>query len=103
MTRRKNSKATPPEERPRKATQTLREQIAKDKGSTIEAVDYTEIVFPPEKIDRARGVVAANSKDAEDAEYLLTYLGLMPDQNHWYVPESTGRKIPEHQKECNRG
>lgn len=47
-------------------------------------VDYTPIVFSEEKIEHAKGVVAASSNDAEDARLLLESLGLMPDQQKWW-------------------
>lgn len=55
-----------------------------NKRGRSQELDYSLIVISPEQIDHARGVVAASSRDAADAEDLLTHLGLMPDQTDWY-------------------
>ncbi len=52
------------------------------RGRTPE-LDYSPISVGQGDIEAARGVVAANSVDAQDARNLLEHLGLMPEQTGW--------------------
>lgn len=53
-------------------------------------LEYSAIRVSAGEIAAARGVVAANSLDAQDARLLLEHLGLMPDQTDWYKGDEDG-------------
>lgn len=53
------------------------------KENNLRELDYKKIRFSEDEVDHARGVVAANAKDADDARHLLEHLGLMPGQEEW--------------------
>jgi hypothetical protein len=61
------------------------------KGTTVPELDFKRIEFDKDEIDHARGVVAANSKDAEDCQDLLDKLGLLPEHEPpagWYYDKA---------------
>lgn len=62
-------------------------------GQTVPELDYEERVVLPEEMAHARGVVAANARDATDARDLLEMLGMLPGQEHWYKNRRTRRKM----------
>ncbi len=56
-----------------------------NKRGRSQELSYSTIKVTREEAEHARGVVAASSKGAEDARNLLEHLGLMPDQEGWYI------------------
>lgn len=53
-------------------------------------LDYATIRVSDQDVDHARGVVAASSRDAQDARFLLDNLGLLPCQTDWYKGDEDG-------------
>lgn len=67
-----------------------------ERAKAVRELDFRRIFFTPPEIDHARAVVAASAcedicygrMDFEDAEEILTHLGLMPNQTGWYYSEA---------------
>lgn len=66
-----------------------------ERAKAVRELDFRRIFFLPKEIAHARAVVAGSAcgdcygrMDIEDAEEILTHLGLMPNQTGWYYSEA---------------